>query len=175
MAERDRSAPSKLLEDLESIRNLLDEDPHADDTPTPPASRPVKPATPSDPVVPTEAQLDIPLLQDIVDEQPSLEPLPAADQPGRGKPHNPFLPYDSLAKLAAERQQLDRLLGPQLESLASKADAEQLRLTSRLQTEAQLIMQELLNEMLPSLEQELQSRLRKRLEQIVHEHLQKTR
>ncbi len=167
MAERDRSAPSKLLQDLESIRNLLDEDPHADVPP--PNTTPYAPLTPRKPDSVSDAQLDIPLLQDIVDEHPA--PAPAAG----GKPHNPFLPYDSLAKLAAERQQLDRLLGPQLESLAGKVDAEQLRLQTRLHTEAQLIMQNLLNEMLPSLEQELQRRLKKRLEQVIREHLQQDR
>lgn len=165
MAERDRSAPSRLLQDLESIRNLLDEDPNADVAP--PSSTAYAPLTPSAAAQVNDAQLDIPLLQDIVHEQPAAAP--------GSKPHNPFLPYDSLARLAAERQQLDRLLAPQLDNPGGSIDAEQRQLSTRLHTEAQLILQELLAEMLPSLEQELQRRLNKRLEQVIQQHLQQDR
>jgi hypothetical protein len=119
MAQRDPSEPSRLLKDLESIRTLLDE--------------------PSEPTASiagsTDAQLDVPLLQDIITDAPGLDlsqpltpvnliagnpPAPAAQlipnptqplpaRPPTPKP-NPFLPYDQLARLAEERVQLDRLM-----------------------------------------------------------------
>lgn len=135
MAERDRSAPSKLLEDLESIRNLLDEETDS------PASSP--------------GQVDIPLLQDVI-----------RDEPARAEgPVNPFLPYDSLARLAAERQQLDHLLG----TAPQQTEAAQQQLGKALQAEAQQVMQELLAEMLPNLEAELQRRLNQRLQQLIED------
>ena len=119
MAQRDPSEPSRLLKDLESIRTLLDE-----------------PSEPTGSIAgSTDAQLDIPLLQDIITDAPGLDlsqpltpvsliagnppapeaqltlnatqPLPA--RPPTPKP-NPFLPYDQLARLAEERVQLDRLM-----------------------------------------------------------------
>ncbi|MFN3581274.1 MAG: hypothetical protein ACK4VV_12475 [Pseudomonas sp.] len=113
MTQRDPSEPSRLLKDLESIRTLLDE-PQTDE-PQPAASQ--------------AAQLDIPLLQDIIIDAPGLDlraPLtpvipvapvtppvaasePAPTAPPGPKP-NPFLPYDQLARLAEERVQLDRLM-----------------------------------------------------------------
>jgi hypothetical protein len=119
MAQRDPSESSRLLKDLESIRTLLDE--------------------PSEPTAniagSTDAQLDVPLLQDIITDAPGLDlsqpltpvnliagnpPAPAAQlilnptqplpaRPPTPKP-NPFLPYDQLARLAEERVQLDRLM-----------------------------------------------------------------
>jgi hypothetical protein len=119
MAQRDPSEPSRLLKDLESIRTLLDE--------------------PSEPTASiagsTDAQLDVPLLQDIITDAPGLDlsqpltpvnliagnpPAPAAQlilnptqplpaRPPTPKP-NPFLPYDQLARLAEERVQLDSLM-----------------------------------------------------------------
>ena len=170
MAERDRSAPSSLLQDLESIRNLLDEDPNAD---TPATFTPYSPLTPRQPEQVSEPQLDIPLLQDIVDEPTPAIPAQSLSTPAGNKPHNPFLPYDSLAKLAAERQQLDRLLGPQAENPATDDQYRQLR--QQVQSEAELVLQQLIKEMLPGIEQELQRRLHSRLDQIIREHLQPKR
>lgn len=98
MKQRDPSEPSRLLEDLESIRTLLDEQSEA------------QPTSPDD-------QLDIPLLQDVI-PAPTAPPAsgshvtPPYSLPPRpaDKAHNPFLPYASLAKLAAERMQLDQLM-----------------------------------------------------------------
>lgn len=130
MAQRDPSEPSRLLKDLESIRTLLDE-----------PAEPVHSATPVSGEAPPsgsdnpDAQLDIPLLQDIITDapgldlsqplipvdpaaghpcapttQPAAEPLPTLPaRPATPKP-NPFLPYDQLARLAEERVQLDRLM-----------------------------------------------------------------
>ena len=88
MKQREPTDPSRLLKDLESIRTLLDED------------------------QPADAPIDIPLLQDIItssSDKPVDPPTPDSDLSSR-KSANPFLPYDSLAKLAGERVQLERLL-----------------------------------------------------------------
>lgn len=108
MTQRDPSEPSRLLKDLESIRTLLDEQGE-------------------DEAQGEDAQLDIPLLQDVIVDAAGLDlsvPLipvepglqdhlpdqrPGTTPPGAPKP-NPFLPYDQLARLAEERVQLDRLM-----------------------------------------------------------------
>ena len=60
MKQRDPSEPSRLLEDLESIRTLLDEHP--------------------EPEVGDDGQLDIPLLQDVI-LNPDEPPLSAVEHP----------------------------------------------------------------------------------------------
>lgn len=130
MAQRDPSEPSRLLKDLESIRTLLDEPAEPDHNPIADSGRSPPPDSAA-----ADAQLDIPLLQDIISDAPGLDlsqPLtpvgPAAGHPAvpaaqpAGEPPstlparpatpkpNPFLPYDQLARLAEERVQLDRLM-----------------------------------------------------------------
>ncbi len=157
----DPSEPSRLLKDLESIRTLLNEQPEdlgqqADAQPP---------------------ELDIPLLQDVI-----TEPLPISatieetpDQPttALARPHNPFLPYDSLARLAEERMQLDRLMAghipPPRESVHH--GAREVRLEARLHSEAQLILQGVIDDLIPTIEAELRNRLQGKLEQIVREQL----
>lgn len=130
MAQRDPSEPSRLLKDLESIRTLLDEPAEPDHNPIADSGRYPSPDSGA-----ADAQLDIPLLQDIISDAPGLDlsqpltpvdtaaghpPVPAAQpageppstlpaRPATPKP-NPFLPYDQLARLAEERVQLDRLM-----------------------------------------------------------------
>lgn len=159
MTHRDPSEPSRLLEDLESIRTLLDE--HDPDN-----------------LLAEEEQMEIPLLQDIITEpidtpltesRPTRpEPSPAATQSA-----NPFLPYDSLARLAKERVQLDRLLGTPAAETSPEAHtaAREIRLQARLQAEAQLILQDVIDDMIPVIEAELRNRLKGKLEQIVREQL----
>lgn len=174
MTQRDPSEPSRLLEDLESIRNLLDEHGEHDQ---------------GEPDAEASAQLDIPLLQDIVTDPaatpPTLrepEPAPApgpavtaAPEPtDAGKPHNPFLPYASLAKLAEERLQLDRLLSnPTLppSHYGPHTGAREVRMEARLQAEAQLILQDVLDDLMPTIEDELRRRLQRKLDQLVREQL----
>ena len=99
MKQRDPSEPSRLLEDLESIRTLLDEHP--------------------EPEIGDDGQLDIPLLQDVI-LNPDEPPLSAVEHPTppltsgmANRSPNPFLPYASLAKLAEERMQLDQIMAQQ--------------------------------------------------------------
>ncbi|MEH6688594.1 MAG: hypothetical protein V7693_15210 [Halopseudomonas sabulinigri] len=162
MTQRDPSEPSRLLEDLESIRTLLDE--QNDD----------QPASPDDPS-------GIPLLQDIIVEPlsaaaPSSHASPPYSLPPRpaDKPHNPFLPYASLAKLAEERMQLDQLLAGQMPpppTLSPTAGAREVRLEARLQAEAQLILQGVIDDLIPTIENELRKRMQNKLQQIVREQL----
>ena len=154
MKQREPTEPSRLLKDLESIRTLLDED---------------------QPTAAPDAQLDIPLLEDIISSSsdtpvpaPPPHPIPADDRPA-----NPFLPYESLAKLAGERVQLERLLQQSLDQLAPSphTGAREVRMEARLHSEAQLVLQDVIDEMLPVIEAELRKRLSTKLEQIVQEQL----
>ena len=154
MKQREPTEPSRLLKDLESIRTLLDED---------------QPAAAPDP------QLDIPLLEDIISSGSDTPAPPPAPQPAppAGKPANPFLPYESLAKLAGERVQLERLLQQSLDQLAPTphTGAREVRMEARLHSEAQLILQDVIDEILPVIEAELRKRLSSKLEQIVQEQI----
>ncbi len=185
----DRSEPSRLLQDLESIRTLLD-----------------------DPLAPelnagfTVAQ-DIPVLQDVVDEDiplvtdvlsepqlttagaletselsPVSEAAPFSPAPAPAlaaeltpdRPHNPFLPYDSLARLAEERMQLDRLMAghiPPPPRDAVHTGAREVRLEARLRAEAQLLLQEVIDDLIPTIESELRNRLQDKLEELVREQM----
>ncbi|HDZ55968.1 MAG TPA: hypothetical protein ENI17_16455 [Pseudomonas xinjiangensis] len=156
----DPSEPSRLLKDLESIRILLDEQPDA----TASVERPLPHA-------------DIPLLQDVISEQLPMAEAPAAAPelapPTPDRPHNPFLPYDSLARLAEERLQLDRLMAghipPPRDSVHT--GAREVRLEARLQAEVQLVLQDVIDDMIPAIEAELRNRLRGKLEEIVRQQL----
>jgi len=165
MTQRDPSEPSRLLEDLESIRTLLDE--QSED----------QPPSPDD-------QLDIPLLQDIIPEpiSPSssnAHVTPPYSLPPRpvDKAHNPFLPYASLAKLAEERMQLDQLMAGQMPpplpkpTFSPSIGAREVRMEARLQAEAQLILQGVIDDLIPTIESELRKRMQNKLQQIVHEQL----
>src|SRR5690606_42138075 len=83
MTQHEPTEPSRLLQDLESIRTLLDE---------PDAALDQQPDLP----------LDIPLLQDIISS--------GSDTPAAAIQANPFLPYESLARLAVELVHLEQLL-----------------------------------------------------------------
>lgn len=162
MKQRDPSEPSRLLEDLESIRTLLDEHPEV---------------APDD--HPVEGQLDIPLLQDVI-LNPNEPPLSAVDpveppipQAPVSTSHNPFLPYASLARLAEERMQLDQLMSQQAHSqpLPATSSAREMRLEARLQSEAQLLLQGVIDDLIPTIEAELRKRMQGRLQQIIREQL----
>lgn len=151
MKQREPTDPSRLLKDLESIRTLLDEE------------------------QPTDVPVDIPLLEDIIASggdkpEPALPPVMS---PRSSKSPNPFLPYESLAKLAGERVQLERLLQQSLDEPPSSAHtgAKEVRMQARLHDEAQLVMQDVIDEILPTIEAELRKRLSSRLDEIVREQL----
>jgi len=141
-----------LLEDLESIRTLLDEN------------------------QPVNAPIDIPLLEDIItsssDKPIATSATPEPAQPS-GKPPNPFLPYESLAKLAGERVQLERLLQQSLQELPASphTGAREVRMEAQLHSEAQLVLQDVIDEILPMIEAELRKRLSSKLKQIVDEQI----
>ncbi|WP_185268898.1 hypothetical protein [Halopseudomonas xiamenensis] len=148
MKQREPTDPSRLLKDLESIRTLLDDDP------------------------PTDHQLDIPLLQDIISSGSDKPPAASATLAGNKSP-NPFLPYESLARLAGERVQLERILQQTAQQSLTglHTGAREVRMEARLQAEAQLVMQDVIDEILPVIEAELRKRLSGKLEQMVQEQL----
>ncbi|SDR73638.1 hypothetical protein SAMN05216198_0250 [Halopseudomonas litoralis] len=151
MTQREQTDPSRLLKDLESIRTLLDE----------PSATSQQPDT----------HLDIPLLQDIIGSgSDTLAPVASTND---DKTSNPFLPYESLARLAGERVQLERLLQQAVpRSLTGPhVGAREVRMEARLQAEAQLVMQDVIDEILPVIEAELRKRLSGQLDQIVQEQL----
>ena len=147
MTQHEPTEPSRLLKDLESIRTLLDEpDPALDRQPNLP--------------------LEIPLLQDIISS--------GSDTPAATPQANPFLPYESLARLAGERVHLEQLLQQSMGRAPEggvHTGAREVRMEARLQNEAQLIMQDVIDEILPVIEAELRKRLSGRLEQIVQQQL----
>lgn len=150
MKQREPKDRKGLLQDLESIRTLLDEE---------------QPAQ----------TLDIPLLEDIITsgtDRPEPEPTPPPTA-SAGKAPNPFLPYESLAKLAGERVQLERLLQQSLSPTTPSphTGAREVRMEERLHADAQLIMQDVIDEILPLIEAELRKRLNSRLQQLVEEQL----
>lgn len=151
MKQREPTEPLRLLKDLESIRTLLDDDPPADHP------------------------LDIPLLQDIISsgsDKPAPPPA-SSSSTSASKAPNPFLPYESLARLAGERVQLERILQQttQQSLLGPHTGAREVRMEARLQAEAQLVMQDVIDEILPLIEAELRKRLNRKLEKIVQEQL----
>lgn len=155
MTQREPTDPSRLLKDLESIRTLLDEP---------------SPATDQQP----DPQLDIPLLQDIIASGSDAPPVVTAAVAPTSVKANPFLPYESLARLAGERVHLERLLQQSMQQPLSggpHTGAREVRLEARLQAEAQLVMQDVIDEILPVIEAELRKRLSGRLEQLVQEQL----
>lgn len=153
MTQREPTDPSRLLKDLESIRTLLDDD------------------------QPGAEQMDIPLLDDIIASGSDRPAAPPAPSSVTERPPNPFLPYESLARLAGERVQLERLLQQEISTIAPgpHTGAREVRLEARLQAEAQLIMQDVIDEILPLIEAELRKRLNSRLQQLVKEQLDRER
>ncbi|QJD60414.1 hypothetical protein HG264_16810 [Pseudomonas sp. gcc21] len=167
----DSDEPSRLLQDLESIRTLLDEHPdvHSEEGLD-------------------LSELDIPLLQDVFIESESTEaPTLAVSPPFELTPiaaeqsANPFLPYDSLARLAQERVHLDKLMSdfmPQTEAADTPevvesvaTGAKEYRLEERIRSEVQLVLQDVIDDMIPTIEAELRNRLRGKVEEIVREQL----
>ncbi|WP_150302859.1 hypothetical protein [Pseudomonas saliphila] len=169
----DSDEPSRLLKDLESIRTLLDEHPEVHSEEELDLS-----------------ELDIPLLQDVFIEPgpESAEPAepPQAPTEPESPPYqltpiaaeqsaNPFLPYDSLARLAQERIHLDKLMAeylPQPEATEEPpTGAKEFRLEERLRSEVQMVLQDVIDDMIPAIEAELRNRLRGKVEEIVREQL----
>lgn len=153
MKQREPTDPSRLLKDLESIRTLLDE----------PSS-----GTDQQP----DLQLDIPLLQDIITSGSDAPPVVTPAAAPASLKVNPFLPYESLARLAGERVHLEQLLQQSMQQPSSgglHTGAREVRMEARLQAEAQLVMQDVIDEILPVIEAELRKRLSARLEQLIQE------
>ncbi|MEH6389114.1 hypothetical protein [Pseudomonas profundi] len=167
----DSDEPSRLLKDLESIRTLLDEHPEVHSEEELDLS-----------------ELDIPLLQDVFIETEDPEPPAVPASPpfeltpiAAEQSTNPYLPYDSLARLAQERVHLDKLMAefmPPPET-AEKSEAtedaptgaKEYRLEERIRSEVQLVLQDVIDDMIPAIEAELRNRLRGKVEDIVREQL----
>lgn len=148
MTQREPTDPSRLLKDLESIRTLLDDDQPAGD------------------------RMDVPLLDDIITSGNDNTAAPVTPPAAADRTQNPFLPYESLARLAGERVQLERLLQDVAqEPPGPHTGAREVRLEARLHSEAQLVMQDVIDEMLPLIEAELRKRLNGKMEQLVREQL----
>lgn len=152
---REPKDPSRLLEGLEAIRSLLDDQPTTSSTQH------------------AAAQPEIPLLQDVIGSGRDAPTYPAGAEDTSGKSPNPFLPYESLARLAGERVHLERLLHQQFHPSVTTqhTGAREVRLEARLHAEAQLILQDVMDEMLPVIEAELHKRLSVKLKQIVQKQL----
>ncbi|MFC5694043.1 DNA polymerase III subunit chi [Pseudomonas sp. GCM10022186] len=131
--------PAHLLDDLESIRALLDDEPSANEPPL------LTDSLDAD---------DIPLLSEIV-AAPAAEPLPAAQSPVLTEPVTPApAPGQPMAEAIGQR-------------LASSASPDLAHLDNELRAAAQLILQDVIDDFVPQIEAELKRRLEARLTRLL--------
>ncbi|MFZ6047830.1 DNA polymerase III subunit chi [Pseudomonas sp. CR3202] len=131
--------PAHLLDDLESIRALLDDEPSANEPPL------LTDSLDAD---------DIPLLSEIV-AAPTAQPLPAAQPPVLTEP---------VAPAPAPSQPVTEAIG---ERLAASASPELAHLDDELRAAAQLILQDVIDDFVPQIEAELKRRLEARLPRLL--------
>ncbi|OEC41090.1 DNA polymerase III subunit chi [Pseudomonas sp. 1D4] len=148
--------PAHLLDDLESIRALLDE--HTSSEP-PLLTESVDPAS-------------IPLLSEIVEPPPfSLSPAPQAAQPATPAAPRPApAPVKAAAPVppVAPAPAAPSAAQPSVRGGVEAATQTQLdRLDSELRAAAQLILQDVIDDFVPQIEAELKRRLNARLTRLL--------
>ncbi|WP_165670616.1 DNA polymerase III subunit chi [Metapseudomonas otitidis] len=148
--------PAHLLDDLESIRALLDE--HTSSEP-PLLTESVDPAS-------------IPLLSEIVEPPPfSLSPAPQAAQPATPTTPRPApAPVKAAAPVppVAPAPAAPSAAQPSVRGGVEAATQTQLdRLDSELRAAAQLILQDVIDDFVPQIEAELKRRLNARLTRLL--------
>lgn len=139
--------PGHLLDDLESIRQLLEE-------------QQLEPPLLTDSL---DGELQIPLLSDIIEPGPAVnlpppQPSTAAMQPARAPaapPTIPAAPAGSTIGSAIQR------------SLGAQGSAELSRLDGELRAAAQLLLQDVIDDFVPQIEAELKRRLDARLDRLL--------
>lgn len=138
--------PGHLLDDLESIRQLLEE-------------QQLEPPLLTDSL---DGELQIPLLSDIIEPGPAVnlpptQPSVAAMQPARAPaaPPIPAAPAGSTIGSAIQR------------SLGAQGSAELSRLDGELRAAAQLLLQDVIDDFVPQIEAELKRRLDARLNRLL--------
>lgn len=141
--------PAHLLDDLESIRALLDEH------------------TSSEPPLLTESvdPDSIPLLSEIV-EPPPFELTPLGSEPAAPRPAPAVQPAPALA--ARVEQPSATPIQSALQRSAEAASAQEFsRLDTELRAAAQLILQDVIDDFVPQIEAELKRRLSARLTRLL--------
>ena len=138
--------PDHLLDDLESIRKLLEE-------------QQLEPPLLTDSL---DDDLQIPLLSDIIEPGPAVSlppPLPSAaptqPAPAPAAPTTPAAPASSTIGNAAQR------------SLGAQGSRELSRLDGELRAAAQLLLQDVIDDFVPQIEAELKRRLDARLDRLL--------
>ncbi|MWV12828.1 DNA polymerase III subunit chi [Pseudomonas sp. R-28-1W-6] len=138
--------PDHLLDDLESIRQLLEE-------------HQLEPPLLTDSL---DGELQIPLLSDIIEPGPAVSlppPLPSAapTQPARAPatPTPPAAPASATIGSAIQRR------------LGAQGSSELNRLDGELRAAAQLLLQDVIDDFVPQIEAELKRRLDARLDRLL--------
>lgn len=195
MQRRPPNTPHQLLDDLESIRDLLDEqamepplltdslDDDLDDEqleiplldevvpPTRPSvsapAAPVKPSTPSVSTTPTNTTPAAPIT-------PSKPAAALSNEPGitatRSSASHPLTQRpNSIKEALAESLRQGHIQPPAgfNDEPAASLSASQLKLENELRAAAQLILQEVIDDFVPKIEAELKTRLEARLHRLL--------
>ncbi len=150
--ERPETPHQPLLDDLEDIRDLLD-----DQIPTLNERAEAPTAAPAEP---DEAQ--IPLVTERCEPEPAVAAPPAA--PPEPATRNPFLPTEKLKQLAVERATIAQLFYEQLED-QPLPDRELKALEQHLRQETPHLLQQLTDELVEEALQEFSVKLENRLQQ----------
>ncbi|MFZ2290593.1 MAG: hypothetical protein WAV92_13135 [Halopseudomonas yangmingensis] len=153
MDSQDPENPSQLLEDLESIRSLLDE---------------------------AEGKA-IPLLRDVIADEQLPSPDPRITTEEARNPFLPYASLARLAEERHQLEQLLGPIAPPPPSRNEPVPVEEpVKLRSgvirrRLRDEAELVLQEVIDELMPSLEAALRQRLKTRLDQLIDQQIDQQR
>lgn len=135
--------PAHLLDDLESIRALLDDEPSGNEPPL---------------LTDNLDADDIPLLSEIVEPAPTQPESSAQAQP-QAAPATPApAPSPSSSQPVAEAIR---------QRMTSEGNPELARLDSELRAAAQLILQDVIDDFVPQIEAELKRRLDARLSRLL--------
>ena len=130
--------PAHLLDDLESIRALLDDEPNGNEPP----------------LLTESLDADgIPLLSERVEPAPA-QPVPPAQPQVQAVPASAPAPSQPVAESIRQR-------------LTPAGDPELARLDSELRAAAQLILQDVIDDFVPQIEAELKRRLDARLTRLL--------
>lgn len=144
--------PDHLLDDLESIRQLLEE-------------QQLEPPLLTDSL---DGELQIPLLSDIIEPGPavSLPTPPSSAAPAQPAPA-PAAPTAKMPTTPAAPASSNSIGSALQRSLGAQGSGELSRLDGELRAAAQLLLQDVIDDFVPQIEAELKRRLDARLDRLL--------
>lgn len=140
--------PDLLLDDLESIRQLLEDEK-------------LEPPLLTDSL---DGELQIPLLSDIIEPGPAVSLPDPALQPGNMGAPAPVTPTPPLRPAMPASSTIGSALQ---RSLGAQGSSELNRLDGELRAAAQLLLQDVIDDFVPQIEAELKRRLDARLDRLL--------